>query len=109
MHVLAVRRTLADANPWLASSVLKAFIEAKDLCFAEMSDVTAPVVSMPWIAADLAETRALMGEDFWRYGFRENLPELETMCRWSTAQGIAARPMEPAELFHPATLDRTRI
>ena len=109
MHVLAIRRTLADANPWLATSVTKAFIEARDLCFAELADVTALGVSLPWLAAELAETRALMGDDIWPYGFRENLRELETMCRWSVTQGIAARPMEPAELFHPATLDRTRI
>ncbi len=109
MHVLAIRRALADEHPWLASSVLKAFTEAKDVCFADMSDITALAVSVPWIAAELAETRELMGEDFWPYGFRENLPELETMCRWSKAQGLAAREMDPAELFHPATLERARI
>lgn len=109
MHVLAIRRTLAEAHPWLASSVLKAFTEAKDLCLEEMADVTALVVSMPWIAAELAETRALMGTDIWPYGFRENLPELEIMCRWSYAQGLAKREMDPAELFHPSTLDRARI
>lgn len=74
-----------------------------------MSDVTALAVSMPWIAAEMEETRNLMGDDIWPYGFRENFKELETMCRWSVAQGIAARMMEPAELFHPATLDRARI
>lgn len=109
MHVLAIRRTLAEREPWLATSILKAFMQSKDQCLAEISDVTALAVSMPWIAAELAETRALMGDDIWPYGFRENFKELETMCRWSFAQGIAAREMEPAELFHPATLDRARI
>ena len=109
MHVLAIRKTLVEREPWLATSVLKAFTEAKDICLDEMSDVTALAVSMPWIAAELSETRALMGNDIWPYGFQENLKELETMCRWSRAQGVAARNMDPAELFHPATLDRARI
>ena len=109
MHVLAIRKTLAEREPWLASSVLKAFTEAKDMCLDEMSDVTALAVSMPWIVAELAETRALMGDDLWPYGFQENLKELDTMCRWSKAQGLATRKMDPAELFHPATLDRARI
>lgn len=109
MHVLAIRKSLAEREPWLATSVLKAFTQAKDMCLVEMSDVTALAVSMPWIAAELAETRALLGEDIWPYGFQENLKELETMCRWSKAQGIAAREMAPEELFHPATLDRARI
>ena len=109
MHVLAIRKTLAEQEPWLASSVLKAFTEAKDICLEEMSDVTALAVSMPWIVAELAETRAILGDDIWPYGFQENLKELETMCRWSKAQGLAARDISPEELFHPATLDRARI
>jgi len=71
--------------------------------------VTALAVSMPWIAAELAETRGLMGDDIWPYGFKENYKELETMCRWSLSQGISGGQMDPAELFHPATLDRARI
>ena len=38
-----------------------------------MSDVTALAISMPWIAAELRETRELMGDDIWPYGFQENL------------------------------------
>jgi len=109
MHVLAIRRTLAEQEPWLATSVLKAFTQAKDLCLDQMSDVTALAVSMPWIAAELAETRALMGHDIWPYGYDENYKELEIMCRWSFDQGIAAREMDSSELFHPATLDRARV
>ena len=109
MHVLGIRKELAEREPWIATSVLKAFTRAKDICLEEMSDVTALAVSMPWIAAELRETQALMGDDLWPYGFRENLKELTTMCRWSAAQGIAAREMKPEELFHPATLDRARI
>ena len=109
MHLLAIRRRLADKHPWLPASVLKAFVEARDLCLRELADVTALAATVPWLAAELDETRALMGDDFWAYGFQENIAELETMCRWSHAQGLAAREMTPDELFHPATLDRARI
>ena len=109
MHVLAIRKDIAEGEPWIANSVLKSFTLAKDICLQEMSDVTALSVSMPWIAAELLDTRALMGHDIWPYGFHENLEELTVMCRWSAAQGIAHREMRPEELFHPATLDRSRI
>ena len=109
MHFLAIRQTLAEREPWLATSVLKAFTLAKNICLEEMSDVTALSVSLPWVAAELEGTRALMGKDIWPYGFADNLAELKTMCRWSKAQGIAARELTPEELFHPATLDRARI
>ena len=45
----------------------KSFKLAKDICLQEMSDVTALSVSMPWIAAELLDTRALMGHDIWPY------------------------------------------
>ncbi len=109
MHVLAIRKELIERQPWIATSILNAFTQAKDRCLEKMSDVTALAVSMPWIAAELLETRDLMGDDLWPYGFEQNLEELRVMCRWSSTQGIAAREMEPEELFHPATLDRARI
>ncbi|PPR09709.1 MAG: 4,5-dihydroxyphthalate decarboxylase [Alphaproteobacteria bacterium MarineAlpha11_Bin1] len=109
MHVLAIRKELAEREPWIATSILNAFTEAKDRCLEKMSDVTALTVSIPWVAAELRETQKLMGDDLWPYGFKENLEELKLMCRWSLAQGIAAREMEPEELFHPATMDRARI
>jgi 4,5-dihydroxyphthalate decarboxylase len=109
MHLLAVRKELAAAHPWLPSSLFKAFLQSKQLCIAELLDWTAAKVSAPWALAGLEETVALMGTDYWRYGFRENLPELQVMTRWSYEQGLSARLLKPEELFHPATLDQPRI
>ena len=80
MHVLAIRKDIVEGEPWIANSVLKSFTRAKDICLQEMSDVTALSVSMPWIAAELLDTRALMGHDIWPYGFQENIEELTVMC-----------------------------
>ena len=76
---------------------------------AELLDWTAAKVSSPWLLAGLEEIVALMGRDFWRYGFRENLPELQLMTQWSFEQGLSARRLQPAELFHPATHDYARV
>ncbi len=88
MHLVAVRKELAAAYPWLPSSLFKAFSQAKQLCIAELLDWTAAKVSAPWVLAGLEETVALMGPDYWRYGFRENLPELQVMTKWSFEQGL---------------------
>lgn len=109
MHVLAVRESLAEAHPWLPSSVYKAFLQAKRLCLEELCDVTALKVSMPWMAAEVEDSRAMMGDDIWPYGFQDNLKALETFTRWSHEQGLSAEPMAPADLFHPSTLERARI
>jgi 4,5-dihydroxyphthalate decarboxylase len=109
MHGLAIREDLAAREPWLPSSVFKAFVEAKRMAMKEMRDVAALRLTLPWLAAEIEETIDTMGEDYWTYGFKQNLAELQTMTRWSFEQGLAVRHLDPKELFHPATLEQARI
>jgi 4,5-dihydroxyphthalate decarboxylase len=109
MHVLAIREDLVHSEPWLPSSVYKAFLEAKRIAMEDNREVATPKVTAPWISAELAETELLMGHDFWKYGFKQNLAELELMTRWSYEQGLAVRKLDPKELFHPATLEQARV
>ncbi len=109
MHLVAMRESLAKAHPWLPASLYKAFLAAKTMAVAALDDVTAPHVSAPWIAAEVERTRSLLGNDIWPYGFRDNLGELRAVMRYSHAQGLAVREMDPAELFHPSTLESARV
>jgi 4,5-dihydroxyphthalate decarboxylase len=40
-----------------------------------------------------------MGLDYWPYGFAANRAELDAVCRYSVQQYLAARRVEPEELF----------
>jgi len=46
-----------------------------------------------------------MGDDFWPYGVSANLKDLQALCRYSLAQHLAPKALEPAALFHPETVD----
>ena len=109
MHLVALRESLAGAHPWLPASLYKAFRAAKNMAVAALGDVTAPHVSLPWIAAEYEAMRTLLGPDIWPYGFEDNLRELRAVVRYSHAQGLAVREMDPAELFHPSTRERARV
>ena len=109
MHLVAMRESLAEAHPWLPASLYKAFLRSKNMAVAALGDVTAPHVSLPWIAAEYEAMRALLGPDIWPYGFEDNLRELQAVVRYSHAQGLAVREMDPAELFHPSTRERARV
>ena len=109
MHLVAMRESLAAAHPWLPASLYKAFLKAKNLAVAALGDATAPHVSLPWIAAEIEATRRLLGPDIWPYGFQDNLRELQAVVRYSHAQGLATREMDPAELFHPTTRESARV
>lgn len=104
MHMVGIRNRLLERYPWLAGNVVKAFEESKALCLPHLTDLDALAVTLPWMVAEAEATIALMGEDFWPYGFDKNLKTLEAQTRWSFEQGIAPRKFDPAELFVPSTI-----
>ena len=109
MHLVGVRRDLADAHPWLPGAVFKAFEQAKAAALAQLSDTSATKVTLPFVEERLAEARALMGEDFWSYGLEPNRKTLETFLKHHHAQGLSSRLVKPEELFHPGTLETFKL
>jgi len=105
MHVVAIRKTLAQRHPWLPAAVLKAFTQAKTLALAQLSDTSATKVTLPFVEEQIKAARELMGEDYWAYGVEPARKTLETFVRHHYGQGLSARRMAPEELFHPATLE----
>jgi 4,5-dihydroxyphthalate decarboxylase len=110
MHALGIRRDVYEKNRWLAASVYKAFLQAKRLADAELAEVTALKIGLPWVAAEYEATKAVMGEDFWSYGLNEaNRKTLATMARYSYEQGLATRLVGVDEMFAEGNLSETRI
>jgi 4,5-dihydroxyphthalate decarboxylase len=109
MHLIGIRRSLCEKYPWLATSVYKAFCEAKALAMIDLRDVNALMVTLPWLEAETNETAAIMGEDFWRYGIDENRPEIEALTQYAFEQGLIERKPAIEELFHPSTFDMSKV
>jgi len=109
MHLIGIRRSLCEKYPWLATSVYKAFCEAKALAMIDLRDVNALMVTLPWLEAETNETAAIMGDDFWRYGIDENRPEIDALNQYAFEQGLIERKPSIEELFHPATFDISKV
>jgi 4,5-dihydroxyphthalate decarboxylase len=109
MHTLAVRRRLADENPQLPAALFRAFTAARDRAIGEIGMVNAFRVALPWPAAVLEETKAMLGVDYWPYGFRRCYDEVATMTRYAFEDGLTPRQVAPEELFHPSTHDLAAV
>ena len=109
MHLVGVRRELADKHPWLPGAVFKAFEQAKSVALEQLSDTSATKVTLPFVEERLMEARALMGEDFWSYGVAPNRKTLETFLRHHHSQGLSPRLVKVEELFHPATFETFKL
>jgi 4,5-dihydroxyphthalate decarboxylase len=108
MHVIGVRRTLAEANPGLAAKIFEAFKEARGLAIEEMertARASANRLTLPWFADEWEATKALMGPSPWPYGVTDNLNDLETAVRYAREQFLTGRELTVEELFAPETLN----
>ena len=93
----------------LPSNLLKAFSLAKQLAVEDLERLITLSVTLPWVGAELAATRELMGDDFWPYGVDANRRDIETLIRYSIEQGLIARSMDVDSLFAPSTLSVSKI
>ncbi len=108
MHLIGVRRTLAEAHPWLPRALYDGFVAARDLATERLREVwlgNANRLSLPWLGASMERTIATLGQDWWPYGCAANRAELDAVCRYSAEQHLAARRVDPGELFHPGVAE----
>ena len=109
MHFIGIKKSLVEQHPWLATSVYKAFVQAKAIAMQEVRDITALNITLPWVEAEALESMALMGQDYWRYGVKESLHEIDALARYSHEQGLSSRLLTAADLFAPSVMDISRI
>ncbi|MGQ9369114.1 hypothetical protein [Azospirillum sp. ST 5-10] len=109
MHTVVIRRELYEKKRWIAQSLFKAFQEAQRRTYQDLYQTAALTAMLPWLTAHVEETRALMGDDYWPYGFARNEATLATFLRYHHEQGLSKRQLEPRELFAPETLESFRI
>jgi 4,5-dihydroxyphthalate decarboxylase len=109
MHTVAIRREVYEANRWIAQSLMKAFAQAQRRTYDDLYVTAALKAMLPWLTAHVEEARALMGEDYWPYGFAPNRDALATFLRYHHEQGLSRRLLRPEELFAPETLESFKI
>ena len=105
MHAVAIRNSLVNQHPWLPKAVFGAYSKAKKLMYDHLNKMGWATISLPWVAQEIEETRALMGENFWPYGIAPNRKALETLFMYSYEQGLASRKLTIEELFHPSSIE----
>lgn len=107
MHVVAIKRAVYEANPWIAKTLTKAFGKALDLAYEPLEERAALRYMLPWLDDHVSETKKLLGgkERWWQDGFEENKHVLEKFLEYSFNQGLAKRRFKPEELFAPSALE----
>jgi 4,5-dihydroxyphthalate decarboxylase len=109
MHLIGVRRELAEQHPWLPGAVFKAFEHSKAIAIEKLADTSSTKVTLPFVEERLIEARALMGDDYWSYGVAANRKTLESFLHHHHSQGLSPRLVTVEEMFHPGTLETFKL
>jgi 4,5-dihydroxyphthalate decarboxylase len=105
MHLVVVRRSILEHRPELAGALFSAFCAAKRLALRDLELENAPKTMLPWAPGHLAETRRVLGADFWSYGLPANRKVVEAQIGFSRAQHLISRDVKAEELFSASSLE----
>ena len=107
MHVVALKRSIYETNPWVAKTLTKAFSKALDMAYEPLRERSALRYMLPWLEDHVEETQKLMGDDakWWKDGFAENKHVIDKFLEYHYKQGLSKRRFMPEEIFAPSALE----
>ena len=107
LHLIVIKREVYEKHPWVASSLMRAFVQARDVCYRDLSEtLEGNRYTVPWLDAHVQEVRKqLGGADFWPYGLKRNRSALETYVRYLHQQHFIEHPIAAEELFAANALE----
>jgi 4,5-dihydroxyphthalate decarboxylase len=101
MHLVAVRREIYERHPFVATSLYRAFCQAKDVALEKMRYPGTLRYMLPWMRSEIEEIDEVFGGDPWPYGVEPNRPTLEALVQYLAEQGLIAGPVPVEKLFVP--------
>ncbi len=108
MHLIGLRKSLAEEHPWLPRALFDGFVKARDIAIERLRAVwlgNANRLSLPWLNASMERTVGALGPEYWSYGFGANRAELDAVCRYSVEQYLSETRVRPEDMFHPSLLE----
>ena len=101
MHLVVIRRDIYEQHPFVATSLYRAFCQAKDITLQKMRYLGTLRYMLPWMAAEIDEIDEVFGGDPWPYGIEPNRATLEALVQYLAEQGLIAAPIPIDDLFVP--------
>jgi 4,5-dihydroxyphthalate decarboxylase len=101
MHLVAIKKSIYEKYPFVATSLFNAFQRAKEIALTRMYNERALRYMLPWLPRDIDEIHEFFDGDPWPYGVEENRPTLEALVTYLCDQNLIAKPVPLEELFAP--------
>jgi len=109
MHIVAMRKSILDKNPWVARNLYNAFLESKRRSIERLLDPAVSRYPLPWLASYARDMLERFEGDTFPYGIDENRRTWEQMALYTHQQGIAHRQFTPEEIFPKGLMTKVII
>ena len=103
MHVMTLKRDLAEAQPELPRALMDMCEAAKTLAYSYYDDSNYSLLA--WSRNALEEQHAALGAEPWTSGFAANKKNLDQFIGYSHDQRLIDAPYPAERLFHTSVLD----
>jgi 4,5-dihydroxyphthalate decarboxylase len=101
MHLVAIKKSIYEKYPFVATSLFNAFQRAKEIALERMYNQRALRYMMPWLPRDIDEVHEYFDGDPWPYGVEPNRPTLEALVTYLQDQHLTDWKPTLEELFCP--------
>jgi len=99
MHLVAIRRDVHEAHPFVAQSLYEALCESRNRALMQMKERGALRYMLPWLPADMDEIDDVFGGDPWPYGIEANRPTLDALVQYMVEQHFIPKQIPIEDLF----------
>ena len=97
-HTTAIRESILEENPWVATSLMAAFEESKKIAIQRFRQML-PRSLMVFGQYSIRELDAIFGTDPFPYGIKANAKAFDMAQTFSVEQGLTERKQPLDELF----------
>jgi len=104
MHLIAFRRPIIEAHPWLAPAIMGMWEEAKAQSRKFYDDPG--YAQLAFARNELEVQEAEMAADPWPSGLAANRRNLEDFIQYSLDQGLIDQPVAVEQMFHQSMWNR---
>jgi len=109
MHVIALRKSVLDGQPWVARNLYNAFEESKRRSLERILDPAVSRYPVPWLTNYAMRMREMFDGELFPYGIEPNRPTLELFLRYVHEQGIAHRITKPEDIFPAGIMASVKV
>jgi 4,5-dihydroxyphthalate decarboxylase len=99
MHLVAIKRSIAESAPGLPIAVFNAFAQAQEIAKGRLADASALSTMLPWQLENLMFAEKRLGSDYWPVGVTKNRSMVETAIRYMVDDGLIEKHFSVEDLF----------